>query len=536
MKKTILFILAFALLLLLAAAPAYAADESFTYETEITSGGSVVNDLSSLPAGTKVTVTVSLTRNDIAEGETYDAWGLELDISDFGLDYVSGTGFTMVKNGDASVIKPSNYWVGGVSGTGLIRFYTITSGPDDVFTLDRTVSITADYTVTAPAEAQIVPVTPIIYLGGKTEKEADVQPAEPVAPIVVQPYVVTFDAAGGTVSGSATVEVEKGRSLSLPAAILEGSTFTGWSDGENIYPAGSNYTPSGDVTLTALWQNDAPPSLWQGEVPPAPPAPTGTVTVKPAGEGSINEDGTISVTASGPVQVKVTGVSSGQVAAVVDGSGRVTDIIEKSLVENGAAYFCLPGSANVKIINNAASFTDVRSSDWYASAVTFASSHELFSGMGNGIFAPGAQMTRGMLVTVLWRLEDKPAAASALSFSDVASGDYFYTAVQWAAANGIVKGYTDGSFQPNKSITREEMAALLNRYMDYLGRDTSVRGDLSRFSDGDKVSAWAADNLSWANGAGVITGRPDGTVDPQGTATRAEVAAMLQRIVSALVK
>ncbi len=491
-KRILLVLMTIALLLLLAAAPAYAADESFTYETEITSGGSVVNDLSSLPAGTKVTVTVSLTRNDIAEGETYDAWGLELDISDFGLDYVSGTGFTMVKNGDASVIKPSNYWVGGVSGTGLIRFYTITSGPDDVFTLDRTVSITADYTVTAPAEAQIAPVTPIIYLSGKTEKEADVQPAEPVAPIVVPPYVVTFDAAGGTVSGSATVEVEKGRSLSLPAASKDGSTFLGWSDGENIYPAGANYTPAGNVTLTALWQEETPPQ------PDVPVVPTGTVTVKPAGEGSINEDGVISVTASGPVQVKVTGVSSGQVVAVVDGSGRVTDIIEKSLVENGTAYFCLPGSAKVKIINNAASFSDVRSSDWYASAVTFASSHELFSGMGNGIFAPGAQMTLGMLVTVLWRLEDKPAAASALSFSDVSSGDYFCTAVQWAAANGIVKGYTDGSFQPNKSITREEMAALLNRYMDYLGRDTSVRGDLSRFSDGDKVSAWAADNLSRA--------------------------------------
>ena len=525
MKKIAVLILSCLMLFALCAAPALAADANFTYEVKtLDANGNTVNDLTKLAVGDEVTVTVTLTRTDIGESDTYGAWGLELDINDQGLTFVSGTGFTYVYDEVERVAGTTGQAIGGESGIGTVRFYRITLDPNDHFTLAKTVTVTATYKVKNNTIAQASAPSPLVYLIGSYNAEEVTAVTPPPVIIPVERYEVDFNAKGGVINGNASAVVSSGDVITLPNATKENCTFLGWSDGTNTYAAGSSYTVNSDVTLIAVWQDNAPV------------IPTGTITVKPAGEGSINEDGTISVTASGPVQVKVTGVSSGQVAAVVDGSGRVTDIIEKSLVENGTAYFCLPGSAKVKIINNAASFSDVRSSDWFASAVTFASSHELFSGMGNGVFAPGAQMTRGMLVTVLWRLEDKPAAASALSFSDVASGDYFYTAVQWAAANGIVKGYTDGSFQPNKSITREEMAALLNRYMDYLGRDTSVRGDLSRFSDGDKVSAWAADNLSWANGAGVITGRPDGTVDPQGTATRAEVAAMLQRIVSALVK
>ena len=528
MKKIVsLFVLGL-MLLLLCAAPALAEEASFTYElSTLDASGNVITDLTGLAVGDEITVSVTLTRTDIEAGSTYEAWGLELDINDQGLEYVSGTGFSYSYDDVDRVAGTAGQAIGGATGIGTVRFYRITGAPNDPFILDRTVTVTATYKVKNNTIAQVSATKPLVYLTGSYEPEqvTAITPIPDLTPVAR--YEVDFNAKGGVIDGASSAVVSSGDVITLPFITKEDTEFLGWSDGTNIYPAGANYTPAGDATLTALWQ---------GEAPPAPTVPTGTVTVKPAGEGSISADGVISVTATGPVQVTVTGVASGQVVAAVDGAGRVTDIIEKSLVENGAAYFCLPGSAQVKIINNAASFTDVRSSDWYASAVTFASSHELFSGMGNGIFAPNAQMTRGMLVTVLWRLEDKPAAASALSFPDVASGDYYYTAVQWAAANDIVKGYTDGSFRPGKSITREEMAALLNRYMDYLGRDTSVRGDLSRFSDGGKVSAWAADSLSWANGAGVITGRPDGTVDPQGTATRAEVAAMLQRIVSALVK
>jgi hypothetical protein len=141
-----------------------------------------------------------------------------------------------------------------------------------------------------------------------------------------------------------------------------------------------------------------------------------------------------------------------------------------------------------------------------------------------------------MLVTVLWRLENRPEAAGNMAFDDVEDGAYYAEAVNWAAENGLVNGYGDGTFRPNRSITREEMAALLHRYMNYLGYEFTPVDSLDAFSDGDTVSAWAVDDVKWAVGAGMIAGRPDGTIDPQGTANRAEVATMFMRFISAMVK
>ena len=145
-------------------------------------------------------------------------------------------------------------------------------------------------------------------------------------------------------------------------------------------------------------------------------------------------------------------------------------------------------------------------------------------------------MNRAMLVTVLHRLENTPSGASSRNFPDVEQGNYYTDAVRWAAENGIVTGYEDGTFAPNRSITRQEMAVILCRYMAKQGYDVSGRADFSRFSDGGSVPAWASDALSWAVSAGILTGTGDGRLDPTGTATRSQVAAMLMRVVSAMVK
>lgn len=173
-------------------------------------------------------------------------------------------------------------------------------------------------------------------------------------------------------------------------------------------------------------------------------------------------------------------------------------------------------------------FGDVQESDWYYENVKYAYENQLFAGISETEFGPNDVMTRGMLVTVLHRAEGEPQGEMS-EFKDIPEGEYYAEAVNWAAANGIVNGYDENTFAPNDSITREQIAAILERYGDFKERATDETGDLSRFIDADQVSDWALENVKWAVGAGLINGHDDGRLDPLGNATRAEVAAMLQR-------
>ena len=153
------------------------------------------------------------------------------------------------------------------------------------------------------------------------------------------------------------------------------------------------------------------------------------------------------------------------------------------------------------------------------------------AGVSDTAFSPNSTLTRSMLVTILHRLEGTPAA-SGNSFADVASGTWYTDAVSWAAANGIVTGYSDTQFGPDDSITREQLAAILYRYAAYKGMDTSATADLANFPDSGSVSTWAGDSVKWAVSFGLISGKDDGRLDPLGTATRAEVATILMRFLS----
>ena len=210
-------------------------------------------------------------------------------------------------------------------------------------------------------------------------------------------------------------------------------------------------------------------------------------------------------------------------------------IIQKSLIINNTAYFLLKGTAEVTIADNAKTFSDVLTSHWFYNEVSYAASHELFLGVSETEFAPNMPMTRAMLVTVLWRLESNPASAAA-AFRDVADGQWYTEAIAWANANGIVNGIGDNEFGPNGDVTREQLATMLYRYAKYLGMDTSATGDLSIFTDGGKTSDWAADAMKWAVGSGIIAGTSSTTIDPQGTATRAQVATMLTRMIAIMVR
>ncbi len=177
-------------------------------------------------------------------------------------------------------------------------------------------------------------------------------------------------------------------------------------------------------------------------------------------------------------------------------------------------------------------FTDVSATVWYRDPVEFAARRGLFGGVTETLFAPQDKMTRGMFVTVLWRMEGKPAPAGGSPFSDVKRGAYCEKAASWASENGIVNGVGKGKFDPNGGVTREQIAAMLMRYAGYRGADVSGRASLEGFPDGGSVSKYAEEALSWALDCGVVRGvkTEDGVrLNPRAGATRAEVATMIMR-------
>ena len=174
--------------------------------------------------------------------------------------------------------------------------------------------------------------------------------------------------------------------------------------------------------------------------------------------------------------------------------------------------------------------------DWYASAVRFVYEEGLFAGTSETTFSPNDKMTRAMLVTVLWRHAGRPEASHEAGFDDVpGTGDkscYYAVPVAWAKEYGIVAGISDTEFGPNRQVTREQLAAILYRYcVKYWGIEAKNDTDLDQFSDADEVSGFAEEAIKWAVGNGIISGMGDGTLEPKGSATRAQVASMLKRTV-----
>ncbi len=181
-------------------------------------------------------------------------------------------------------------------------------------------------------------------------------------------------------------------------------------------------------------------------------------------------------------------------------------------------------------------FGDVKSADWFYNDVKYVYEKGMMAGTAADVFAPNATTTRAMIVTILYRLEGSPAVTGTSAFVDVPVGQWYTDAVNWAAANQIVKGTSATTFAPNDSITREQMAAILYRYAQYKGYDVTKKADLSGYSDNGQVSAYAKDALAWANAAKLINGVTNTTLAPQGNATRAQVSAILHRFCDGVVK
>lgn len=178
--------------------------------------------------------------------------------------------------------------------------------------------------------------------------------------------------------------------------------------------------------------------------------------------------------------------------------------------------------------NTNLSYADVTENAWYFEAVKYVSKNGLMFGTSATSFSPNGITTRGMVVTILYRMEDSPATGTS-PFPDVEAGQWYTNGVAWASINGIVGGYSNGNFGPNDAITREQLVTIIYRYAKLKNYDVNASNDLTPFTDAGNVSDYAKAAMQWAVGAGLISGKGNGLLDPHGSATRAELAAILMR-------
>ena len=328
-----------------------------------------------------------------------------------------------------------------------------------------------------------------------------------------------------------------GSSVTLPTAPTKtGFTFQGWSDGSQTYNAGATYVvPTQSTTLTAQWGTESDlPTIDDSGSSGGSGSTTYAVSVETATNGTVSvsprnasKGATVTITVTpneGYVlgTLTATDANGDTISLSNEGDGKYTFTMPASHV-TVSATFVAEGSQGTQM-----PFTDVASGEWYYEAVQYVYNNELMNGMSATTFEPNSTTTRGMIVTMLYRLENEPTAASA-GFTDVAAGQWYTDAVNWAAANNIVNGYGDDQFGPTDTITREQMMAILYRYAQYKGYDVTASADLSAYTDAANISSYAVSAMQWAVGEGLINGITDTTLVPGGSATRAQVAAILMR-------
>ncbi|MDO4539748.1 MAG: S-layer homology domain-containing protein [Syntrophomonadaceae bacterium] len=229
-----------------------------------------------------------------------------------------------------------------------------------------------------------------------------------------------------------------------------------------------------------------------------------------------------------PASVKVTDRNGKELALTQNSDGTYSFTQPVGAVSIRAAFHPLRAAWNP--------FSDVAESDWFNDDVRYVYEKGLMQGTGDTAFSPHLENSRGMIVTILWRMENEPKATEPIIFTDVKEGKYYYDAIAWAAEYGIVDGFDADTFGPDRPITREQMAAILYRYAAFKGYDVTATADLSKFADANEIGPWATTALNWANANGLITGKGGGILDPKGDAERCQVAAILHRFCETVAK
>ena len=381
--------------------------------------------------------------------------------------------------------------------------------------------------VKAQLESASNPEAPYSYYPSLEAAQAAAQPGDTITEVNATTggtkYTVTLDYADGEMANS-LYTVTEGTKLTLPTPSRSGYTFEGWYDGSSR--VSSPYKVMKDVTLTAEWDYNGSSS--------SSGSTRYTVSVEDTDNGSVEVSPTrASKGSTVTVTVKPDEGYELDELTVTDKNGDSVKLTDKG---DGKYTFQMPASkVTVEAVFTAVEpepeglpFTDVTSGDWFYDAVAYVYDKGMMEGTTDTTFAPTMNLTRSMIAQVLYNLEERPEAPGAAGFPDVAADAWYADAVNWAAARGIVKGYDTGAFGPEDSVTREQLAAILYRYAQVKGYDTTRGGMAVReFSDSASISDWAQEAMAWAVNAQVLSGKGNGVLDPQGTATRAEVAQML---------
>ncbi len=283
-------------------------------------------------------------------------------------------------------------------------------------------------------------------------------------------------------------------------------------------------TQAADVTLSAQALGEAAGQAERGITIQTAEA-DGVLRVEVAADGRVLDQ------IAGGLDVRVPAQAGPGTVAVLVREDGTEEVVKKSVPTDGGLAIPLEGSANIRVEDRAKTFADM-GEHWGAEAAAFVSARNILNGTSEDSFSPDAPMTRGMLVTALFRLEDEPAAA-AEPFPDVDGAAYYAPAVAWARDRQIVAGLENGAFGPELPITREQLAVIFYHYACPDACALPEAPDtLSAFRDGAGVSDWARDGMRYAVAAGLLTGKEGGALEPQGVATRAEAALVIERLLT----
>ena len=345
-----------------------------------------------------------------------------------------------------------------------------------------------------------------------------------VAPPAPTEFIVTFDGNGGTPSvGSMTTTDQK--LTSLPSASRSGSySFDGWytkkSGGTKIT---TDTVFSANTTVYAHWTYTG-----GGGGGYNPPVTYYTLRFETGGGSDIP-----SVRETYNAYIDLT-----QYVPTWRGHTFIGWYSERSLTNKVSGVYLTKDmtvyagwSVDENPNTGANPFTDVSEKDWFYGDVMFVYENGLMLGASKALFSAHGTATRGMMATILWRMEGSPVPKGKNSFTDVEAGKWYADAITWTAENSIFAGYGKDKFGPDDPITREQLAAIFYRYADYKGYDLTVKGNPDKFKDADKITDYAETAMQWAVDSGLVKGKSGNLLDPQGTATRAEIAAMLHRFI-----
>ena len=405
--------------------------------------------------------------------------------------------------------ESSNTSVATVDATGKVTAIGAGTATITVTTVNQSKTATCEVTVTAAT----VPVTGVTLSQTQASLYYNRTPNTLTLTATVAPDNATNKAVTWTSSNPSVATVENG----VVTALARGTAVITATAAD-----GSGASASCTVTVSSY-------------LPPA--NPNYRITVEATQGGTVTADPTAAK--AGATVTLTPAPDAGYQVGTVAVTDRFGDAVAVTEQADGTYTFVMPNgqvTVTVTFAEAPLPFPDVTEGDWFYDAVRYAYENGLMDGVGDNLFAPNSETTRAQLVTILYRLAGQPAVSGDLPFTDVEAGTWYTDAVAWAAANGIVNGVSETEFAPGKDITREQLATILFRYAEAKGYDVSARADLSAYPDADQIQSYAAESVAWAVAEGLIQGFEDNTLRPAGNATRAQIATILMRFCEGVAK